>query len=317
MLRIPYSRWLPHKLMRKIRSYRGVLSTLEEFQPEIVYCHGIQGAWLLDVLKFKNKNPNIRLYADNHADANNSATNLISRWVLHRLIYRPIIKLCTPHIEKILCVSTEAMDFVHSEYGVNPELTEFYPLGAHIFSDKDYESRRKSTREKLGISDGKIILLQSGKFDKKKKLDVALYQFMSIQDDHNMVYLIAGQLTSEIDPLILAAAKERSNIRFLGWQSPESLSDLLCSADIYIQPGSQSATMQMSLGARCPVIIADVKAHIPYVKENGWLIKNDHELGHIFNHIAKNPGILSIMAEKSKAIAEKLLDYKKLASRIY
>ena len=92
------------------------------------------------------------------------------------------------------------------------------------------------------------------------------------------------------------------------------MTNLLCAADIYVQPGTQSVTMQQSLCCRCVVILDKVKSHYPYVNENGWLIQSQEELNDIINSIDKVD--LSKMQRKSFKIACKLLNYVTLSKRI-
>ena len=94
------------------------------------------------------------------------------------------------------------------------------------------------------------------------------------------------------------------------------MSDLLCAADVYVQPGTQSATMQMSLCARCPVVLEDVPSHAPFVDGNGWLLKDTNDLPAVFRGISENSSALAPMAAGSLEIALRLLDYRTLAARV-
>lgn len=103
-------------------------------------------------------------------------------------------------------------------------------------------------------------------------------------------------------------------ITYLGWKSPEELDNLLCAADIYFQPGTQSATMQASLGARCAVVLDDVVSHKPFVLGNGWLLNKNKNCFDVMEEIEKiSRTELDAMQLKSFKIAQELLDYKKLA----
>ena len=93
--------------------------------------------------------------------------------------------------------------------------------------------------------------------------------------------------------------------------------DYLCAADVYLQPGSQSAIMQNALCQRCAVILDDVPSHRPFVNGNGWLLNENLSLIDVLENISENPHQLLHMSEISLAIAQDLLDYKKLAARLY
>jgi glycosyltransferase involved in cell wall biosynthesis len=115
---------------------------------------------------------------------------------------------------------------------------------------------------------------------------------------------------------VTALVAKDPRVIFLGWKSSDELYALLCAADVYVQPGSQSATMQMSLCARRPVIIADVPSHVPFVDGNGWAVRNDIDLTRAFAAIEDKPEILDTFSKRSHEIALSLLDYRRMAKRL-
>lgn len=128
--------------------------------------------------------------------------------------------------------------------------------------------------------------------------------------------LMRGRIHESIQQEVERLSAQDPRVRHLGWKGADELYELLCGADIYIQPGSQSATMQMSLCARCPVMIADVPSHEPFVKGNGWKVSTLEEQISAFREIEKNPDNLRDMSSRSFEIASELLDYQRMAKRI-
>ncbi len=315
VIRLPYRRFLPHKLMRKLRMHPAVLSHLQRIRPEVILFHGLCGWELYAVARYKKENPAVRLYVDSHEDAYNSARGFVSKHFLHRLYYAWIIARCRRHFEKILCVSLETMDFVRTMYGVPVEQLEFYPLGGRVFDDPEYLVRRERGRRDAGVEPEQVLLLQTGKMGLRKKLVESLNAFARTPGEH-LRLVLAGSIYEELRSQAEAIIASDSRIRFLGWRTSEALADLLCAADVYVQPGTQSATMQMALCARCPVILDDVPSHGPYVDGNGWLLRGAGDLGRAFSQIAVDPKMVDGMAIRSLAIARGLLDYRTLAKRL-
>ncbi len=315
VIRLPYRSFLPHRLARKLRIHPGVLEQLRLLQPEVIMFHGLCGWELKTMARYKQENPQVRLLADSHEDAYNSARNFLSEHVLHRLYYAWIIRRCLPAIEKVLCVSLETMDFVHTTYGVPRDRLEFFPLGGRVFDDVEYQNRRMRGRFAAGVSGDQVMMLQTGKMGERKKLMQSLRAFVTTAGS-NMRLVLAGSLDETVRDQALALIGTDSRIRFMGWQSPEDLADLLCGADVYVQPGTQSATMQMSLCARCPVMLADYPSHRPFVDGNGWMIRDEAELASALHELAENPQILMALSCRSYEIAKKLLDYRVLAQRV-
>jgi hypothetical protein len=315
VIRLPYRKFLPRKIMRKLRPHPGVFRLLEEIDPDVILFHGLCGWELFAVARYKRKYPRVKLYIDSHEDSNNSARNFVSKYLLHRLYYASIIKRCRKYAEKILCVSIETMDFVEETYGVPRAELEFYPLGGRVFDDAEYQARRKRGRISAGVTDGQVMLLQSGKMGPRKKVLESLRAFIRTEGNH-LRFILAGAFDEELRKEAEALIATGTRISFLGWKDADELGDLLCAADVYVQPGTQSATMQMSLCARCPVVLDDVPSHIPFVEGNGWLLKKTDDLLAVFRAISVNPDALAPMSAQSLRIASRLLDYRALAARI-
>lgn len=314
--RVPYSKSLPPMIRSKVRSYEGVYEILKDFKPDVVYFHGISAYELLVLKKYKRLNPDAKIIVDVHSDANNSGTNWISKYFLHKFFYRSIFQMTLPVIDKIFCISMECMDFAIEEYGAPKEKTEFYPLGGDCLEDDEYNVRRKNMREKLNINDEKILILQTGKINKKKKAVEALSQFIQVKSD-KFRYVIAGTLDEDVKDDIMDIIKTDERIKYIGWVDSNEMKDYLCASDLYMQPGSQSATMQQSLCLRNSVIIDNVKSHKPFVNENGWLIDDISDISDILKKISCRPEIINDMSQKSYQLSLELLSYKKLANRIY
>ena len=96
---------------------------------------------------------------------------------------------------------------------------------------------------------------------------------------------ISGKLVlkQDVEDEMKRLISQDNRIRFVGWQSADELRRLLCAAEVYVQPGTQSATMQMALCCRCAVVLDDVLSHEPYINGNGWLTDKNNLLKVVFN----------------------------------
>lgn len=98
--RIPYVKWLPHTIAKKLRIYKGIKNNLQAFNPDIIFIHGSQFVGVLEIIDYLKKRPNVRVYIDNHADFINSASNWISKNVLHKIIYKWATQRIEPYTRK-------------------------------------------------------------------------------------------------------------------------------------------------------------------------------------------------------------------------
>jgi 1,2-diacylglycerol 3-alpha-glucosyltransferase len=315
VIRLPYRRWIPKMLAPKLRLHPDVHNLLSAERPDAILFHGLCGWELLAVSRYKRDHPDVAFFADSHEDFNNSARSFLSRYLLHWSYYRTILHATLHSIDKVLCISDETISFVRDFYRVPVQKIEFFPLGGKVLSDQAYFDARAATRSAYSILDTHTLLVQSGKMDVHKKLLQSLQAFVR-QPDPDLRFLVVGHLHDDIAAEAMKLIDADSRIVFAGWKSAAHLQSILCAADVYVQPGTQSATMQMSLCLRCAVILDDVPSHRRYVGQNGWLIGKDRTLDEVLAEISRSPQQLKAMAEHSHAFAIKHLDYQTLADRI-
>ncbi len=313
VIRIPYWRWLPHPIARKVRSYPGVKRLLSDFAPDVIMFHGASAWELLTISKYVLKHPNIIFNIDSHADEHNSGQNWVSREILHRRFYGPILRRAMQYSGPLLCVSLSVKDFSRNVYQIHETKLEFFPLGGRILPAETREEMRNEVRETLGIGDDTIMIVQSGKQDKRKKLSQSLRALAKVNDP-NLKLVIAGVLQDDVKQECEALINADPRVTFLGWQSSDELTKLLCAADVYLQPGTQSATMQHSLCCGCAVILEAVASHKPYVDENGWLINSNESLASVLSKLSTDR--IDQKKAASLSFAKRMLDYQEMAKKL-
>jgi 1,2-diacylglycerol 3-alpha-glucosyltransferase len=312
VIRLPYVAWLPQKIARKLRIHNGVYDLISQFNPGAILFHGCAGNEIVTVSRYAAKNPELLFYVDSHEDKNNSARNFISLNLLHKIFYRNRLIRALPQIRKILCINVESMYFMNKTYGVPWGKLEFFPLGGEILSVDTIMLRRNKVRESLNQNNDVFVFIQSGKMTKRKKLSSSLVAFSNIPGDH-LQYWIAGLLTDEVRAEIEVLVNADKRVKLLGWKTPQQLSDLLCAADAYVQPGTQSVTMQNALCCGCPVIIDDVPGHQPYIPSGAILVQDQATLQNAMLTAAS--WRRDEKRSQALAFANSTLDYKCLATR--
>lgn len=316
IIRLPYRKFLPKKIMEKLRMHPGLMNLLQKECPDVIMFHGTCGWELITVHRYlkKKSDKKVLFYIDSHEDYHNSARNFLSKYLLHRIYYRSILKsVLKKTLQKILCYSLESIDFVKNEYKISEDYLELYPLGGRPLDDENYNHKRNSTRKLYGLKESDILIVQTGKLNERKKILESLNAFQETTNE-NLRFIIAGVLDISIKKEFYRILSLDRRISFVGWKSLEDLTNLLCAADLYLQPGTQSVTMQRSLCCRCAVLLYNYKSHYLYINQNGWLINTSLELTSILSSI--NCTDLEEMKINSYELAKKILDYKILAKRI-
>jgi 1,2-diacylglycerol 3-alpha-glucosyltransferase len=92
------------KLKHKFKRYEGLYETLLSEKPSVVFLHGTQLCDVNKIIKYIKNNPKVKLYADNHADFTNSATNFLSRNILHKIIWKRTTKKISRDLSRCGCV---------------------------------------------------------------------------------------------------------------------------------------------------------------------------------------------------------------------
>lgn len=303
-------------LKSKIRSYKNTYKIIREFSPNIILFHGVPAFDIISVARYKKKFPNIKLYVDSHEDFNNSAKNFISRQILHKFFYKTVIQTALPYIDKILCVGYECFAFLKEMYDVPDDMMEFFPLGGEIIEESIKIEKRNKIRESLNIRDSDLLLVHSGKMDKKKRTNEIVEAFLEADLD-NLFLIIIGSMTNDVSEELIPLIDKTAKIHYLGWKNAEELLDYLCASDLYVQPGGQSATMQNALCCGSAAALYPHESHKYLLGDSVFYIETVEDMKKLFELISKDPQKLEDKRKMSFKIAQEKLDYKKLAARLY
>lgn len=317
LIRLPYVKLGLNIVTKKFRAFRGVYDILEREKPDLIFCHNLQYWSVRDVVRYKKDHPAVKFYADTHTDYNNSGTNWLSLHVLHRIFYRHLVRLVLPYLDRYFYVADECRQFSHEVYGIPNEKMEFYPLGGTLLSDEEYAAVRAKRRAELGLGETDRLYIHSGKLDALKRTDELLRAFSAVDDPHAVLAVI-GSIPREREAVLLPLIAADKRIRYLGWKSGEELQEYLCAADLYCQPGSQSATMQNALCRYCPVMLYPHPSHtVDYDRGEVLWVKTQADMEAVFRSLAADPAQLAPLRENAERLARELLDYRKLAARLY
>lgn len=317
LVRMPYVHVLSRFVSSKFRKARGLYPLLEDFAPDVILSHDL-GYWsVLDVIRYKKDHPEVKLYADTHAAAYNSGMNWLSLHVLHRIFYKYLVRKALPYLEKYFYIGDAERQFSIQNYGVPEALMEFYPLGGTPPEEEEYQAARARRRAELGLAEDELLLVHSGKLDPLKRTDVLLRAFAAVPELKARL-IVLGSIPEDRKPLLLPLMEADRRVSYLGWKSGDELQEYLCACDLYCQPGGASATMQNAVCRGCPILSYP---HEVYTKDfdygNFLWVKTEADIAEAFRRIERDPALLAPLGENSRRCARELLDYRKLAARLY
>jgi 1,2-diacylglycerol 3-alpha-glucosyltransferase len=315
LIRLPYAWGLRGWIATKIRAHRSMYECIENIQPDRILFHGLTAWDLLTVAAYVKFNPNVKLFADCHEDFNNSAMTWASRELLHKRFYKPIFLQCIAQISEVLCVTVESLDFAINFYDSDRAKTRMYPLGAVIETAEVNSRRRADFRNRLGFTAADLVITQTGKLDRTKRLTSALHAFRA-NPSPILKFVIAGRMTDEVKAECLPLIEADARIIDLGWQSTDELRTVLSGSDFFLQPFGQTVTTQMAMCHGCVILAQDLPSHRWLVGDNGNLFKDAEDLDAIFGWVVENQERVSQLRQATMRFAEANLDYRKLALQI-
>ena len=307
--------FLPKNVRNKIRYAPRLRQLLEEFKPDIVLHHSVVGMSLRSVGCYRDQHPETRLFVDSHADFNNSGRSMLSQWVQYRIFNRALWQTISKKVEKVFYVSNESRDFLREMYKIELKKMEFYPLGGIIRDEEERLIFRHEVRNEYSLLENDIVFIHAGKFDQMKRTLDVLQSFSRLAYS-NFRLLVVGVFDRDISDEAREIIKSDCRIKYLGWKTGDDLVRFLCASDCYVQPGSQSATLQTAICCGLPFIVYPHPSHESYLKGNGFYVENSTELMAAMGKFV-DPVLVRNMSDASYDVARNMLSYKVLARRLY
>lgn len=251
VIRLNYKK--PRKLNRIFRHYSGFKKTLFNEAPDIIFMHGPSFGDTPIVRQYIKKHPATKLFTDNHADYINSATNFLSKKILHPIIWRHYAKVVEPYMEKCFGVTPQRCRFLKEMYHINPKIVEFLPMGVDDdVIPQNREELRNQVRKNLGVGTDDFLIMTGGKIDERKNTHVLL-EAIKLLNNAKIHLVICGTLTPQMQYL-----KERidinNNINYLGWCNAQQVMENMIASDMACFPGTHSTLWEQAVGVGLPSI---------------------------------------------------------------
>lgn len=238
----------------KFKRYENLVDTLEKCSPDILFIHGCQFVEVPTVVKYiKRRHPVV--YVDNHADYSNSATNWLSKNVLHKIVWRSMAKRLEPVTSKFYGVLPARVDFLHDLYGINKKKIELLVMGVDDDVAESVTARESiaKTRRKYGITEDDFLLVSGGKIDRAKCQTLDLMKAVK-QIEGNIKLIVFGSveedLKEEFDNLV-----DSTKIIYAGWLSAYESNKLFAIADLVVFPGRHSVFWEQVAGLGIPLMV--------------------------------------------------------------
>ncbi|WP_026523073.1 glycosyltransferase family 4 protein [Butyrivibrio sp. VCB2001] len=313
LIRLNYDYVINRFITNKIQKVSKLKKILEEVKPDVILYHGLCGYELMDVACYSKKN-NVTFYVDSHEDFTNTAKTAVSK-LAYKYIHGYFIKRALQQIKKVLYITAETKDYLVDMYGLPDEKMELYPLGGIIQSKDRQNEQRNRLLEQYDLPEDAIILSHSGKLSKEKKTIELIKAFSSVISEKLVLFIIGSVPESERQCFNELIANDK-RIRYLGWKNGQELLDILCGTDVYLQPGSQSATSQVALCSGCALVVAPTRSYKQLYEDSVLYVDGIDKLKELIEQIKENASLVEEYKRMGYDLALKKLDYA-ILSRVY
>lgn len=303
----------------KFKRYHNLYETLSNEKPDILFVHGVQFLDIKKIVDYVKENIEVKVYVDNHADFSNSATNFLSKNILHKILWRRCAQLIEPYTTKFYGVLPARVDFLQNVYDIPEEKTELLVMGTD--DDKVNSANnllnKSDLRKKYNINQDDFLIMTGGKIDNAKKQTLLLMEAINHIPNEKVKLIVFGsvipELKEEVKKLI-----NGSRIQYAGWIESEESYQYFAAADLVVFPGRHSVFWEQVVGQGIPMVVkwwegtthVDLGGNVKFLYDDSieeimeilTIITSDDQLYSSMNKVAKKNNsqfLYSNIAKKS------------------
>ena len=299
----------------KFKRFDNFYQALERINPDIIFCHLFQFLDLALIVKYVKRNKNVKLFIDSHADSKNSGRNLISRILLHGLIWRRLAHKALPFAEKFIGVTPARVDFLINTYKLPRDKVELLPLGAddEIVAKATQPQIRDKKRKDYGLFESDFIIITGGKIDHNKPQTIAFMEAVNRLEVPNVRLLVFGLVSDDLKSAFDEQLSDK--VKYIGWKKSEEIYYEFAAADLVVFPGLHSVLWEQAVGMGKPCIFKDIKGfHHIDLGGNCLFFENDSVEEYVAK-IMQAKANLDSMRDVAEESGMKYFSYKEIAKK--
>ena len=273
----------------RFKRYSNFYNLLVVINPDVIFIHNVQFIDIKIIVKYLKKNPNVKVFVDNHCDLSNSGTNWISKNILHKIIWRHYANLIEPFVTKFYGVLPVRVDFLVNMYKLPKEKCELLIMGA----DDEYVEKYKDSkqyRKELNIKNNDFVIVTGGKIDKAKILTLDLMKTVLNTEMKNVKLFVFGSVAQNIKDDFDKLCDDKK-VFYLGWATNEESYKYFSIADVVCFPGLHSVYWEQAVAMGKPIICRHLTGttHIDIGGNVEYFYKNTaEEIEEVINDIILN-----------------------------
>lgn len=299
--------------------YPGLKKELESIHPDILFVHDCQFVDVKTVVAYIKKHKKMRVYADNHADFSNSATNWLSKNILHKIIWKHYAQMLYPYVRRFYGVLPARVDFLVNVYGLPKEKCGLLVMGAddELVEKNGREESRKRLNKELGLEPDDFVVMTGGKIDQWKKQTLLLMQAVQKIRDRKVKLVVFGSVAEGLKQKVSSLA-DNKRVYYIGWIDAKESYRYFAAADLAVFPGRHSVFWEQAAGQGIPMVCKEWEGtHHVDAGGNVKFVNSDsvRELKDAVTDIASHPEIYRAMKQAAVEKGMKAFSYRDIAGR--
>lgn len=303
----------------RFKRYENLIESIQKLNPEILFIHGLSFLDISIIADFLKDHREIITYIDNHADFSNSATNWLSKNILHKMIWKYYAHKIEPYTKKFYGVLPARVDFLREVYDLPMEKCEFLSMGSddELVEEAAKPEIRAKIRKKYGIQEDDFLIMTGGKIDQWKTQILLLMEAVQNVKETKVKLIVFGSVVSELKARVNALA-DGKKVQYIGWIGAKETYYFFSAADLVVFPGRHSVFWEQVAGQGIPMLVKDWPGthHVDLGGNVGFLYRDDvNEMQEYIMKLINDSKLYETMAKCALDKRKKKFSYNYIAQK--
>lgn len=286
-----------------VKAYKMLREIIEKEQFDLIYCHTPVGAMLARLAGISARKKGTKVIYMAHGFHFYNGAPLLN-W----MIYYPAEKFLSRFTDGLITINQE--DYRRAQKFHAGKTVLIPGVGIDLDKFQKKEPTRQEIRNKLGIPEGKIILMSVGELTKRKN-HMVVVEALAWLKEYDILYVICGD--GPLKARLRAKAEElgvRERLKLLGFR--KDIAELHKAADIFVFPSLQEGlpvAVMEAMASGLPIVASKIRGNEDLISNNqgGYLInpKDSEQIAKAIEKMIQNPEKREKMEKRNLEIITK------------